>query len=134
MCVLLCVCGVNESSCVWPRVCLTLKMSSSLNTHRTSDEYERGIAVHCSVLQCVAVCRSVSQCVAVCCSVSQCVAVCRSVLPCVAVLTSAPATTKCLSSIESIFDQDETSDPEGSTLSPTHTHLFTHTHTHITPC
>ena len=33
------------------------------------------VAVRCSVLQCVAVCRSVLQCVAVCCSVLQCVAV-----------------------------------------------------------
>ena len=54
------------------------------------------MAVRRSVLQCeigdivdaydgrpgVAVCCSVSQCVAVCCSVFQCVAVCRSVLHC----------------------------------------------------
>jgi len=41
----------------------------------------RCVAVHCSALQCVAVCCSVScvlQCVAVCCSVLQCVAVCCS--------------------------------------------------------
>jgi len=61
------------------------------------------VAVCCSVLQCVAVCRSrrpttciydapgytylcrEMQCVAVCCSVLQCVAVCCSVLQCVAV-------------------------------------------------
>ena len=39
-----------------------------------------GVAVCCSVLQCVAVCCSISQCVALCCSVVQCVAVCCSVL------------------------------------------------------
>ena len=37
-------------------------------------------AVHCSVLQCVAVCCSVLQSAAVHCSVSQCVAVCCSEL------------------------------------------------------
>ena len=43
-----------------------------------------GVAVCCSVLQCVAVCCSVLQCVvAVCCSVLQCVAVCCSVLQCI---------------------------------------------------
>ena len=42
---------------------------------------QRGVAVCCSVLQCVVV----LQCVAVCCSVLQCVAVCCSVLQCVAV-------------------------------------------------
>jgi len=36
--------------------------------------------MHCSVLQCVAVCCSVLQCAAVCCSVLQCAAVCCSVL------------------------------------------------------
>jgi len=40
----------------------------------------RGVAVCCSVLQCVAV---VLQCVAVCCSVLQCAAVCCSILQCV---------------------------------------------------
>ena len=44
-----------------------------------------GVAVCCSVLQCVEVCCSVLQCVAVCCSVLQCVAVCCSVLQYVAV-------------------------------------------------
>jgi len=55
--------------------------------------------VHCSVLQCVAVCCSVLPCVwsilvpegrepAMCCSVLQCVAVCCSVLQCVAVCCS----------------------------------------------
>jgi len=51
-----------------------------------------GVAVCCSVLQCVAVCCSVSlcvlQCVAVCCSVLQCATVCCSVLQCVAVCCS----------------------------------------------
>jgi len=39
-------------------------------------------AVHCSMLQCVAmvVCGGVLQCAAVCCSMLQCVAVCCSVL------------------------------------------------------
>jgi len=41
-----------------------------------------GVAVCCSVLQCVAVCCSVLQCVAVCCSVLQCVAVCDLVYSC----------------------------------------------------
>jgi len=35
-----------------------------------------GVAVCCSVLQCVAVCCSMLQCVAVCCSVLKCVALC----------------------------------------------------------
>ena len=38
------------------------------------------VPVHCSLLQCVAVCCRVMQGVAVRCSVPQCVAVCRSVL------------------------------------------------------
>jgi len=42
----------------------------------------QGIAVCCSVLQCVVVCSSVLQCVAVSCSVLQCVTVCCSVLQC----------------------------------------------------
>jgi len=42
------------------------------------------VAVCCSVLQRVAVCRSVPWCVAVCCSVLQCVAVYCSVSQCVA--------------------------------------------------
>ena len=48
----------------------------------------QGVAVYCSVLQCVAVRCSVLQCVAVCCSVLQGVAVCCSVLQCVAACCS----------------------------------------------
>ena len=57
----------------------------------------QGVAVSCSVLQCVAAawlgvqasgCCSVLQCAAVCCSVLQCVAVCCSVLQCIAVCCS----------------------------------------------
>jgi len=49
-----------------------------------------GVAVCCSVLQCVAVCHSVLQCVrgqmtVDCCSVLQSVAVCCSVLQCATV-------------------------------------------------
>ena len=47
-----------------------------------------GVAVCCSVLQCVVVCCSVLQCVVVCCSVLQCVAECCSVLQWVAVCSS----------------------------------------------
>jgi len=52
--------------------------------------YQQGVAVCCTVLQCVALCCSVlpvfaeasyQQGVAVCCSVLQCVALCCSVLP-----------------------------------------------------
>ena len=44
--------------------------------------------MHCSVLQCVAVCCSSLQYVSVRCSVLQCAAVCCSVLQCVAVCCS----------------------------------------------
>jgi len=44
--------------------------------------------LHCSVLQCVAVCCSVMQCVAVFCSVLQFIAVCCGVLQCAAVCCS----------------------------------------------
>jgi len=58
--------------------------------------WSAGVAVCCSVLQCVAVCCSVLQCATIwvsaciavicgCCGVMQCVAVCCSVLQCVAV-------------------------------------------------
>ena len=47
-------------------------------------EHVYGVAVCCSVLQCVAVCCGVWQCVAVCGSVLRCVALCCSVWQCVA--------------------------------------------------
>jgi len=42
-----------------------------------------GHPVHCSLLQCAAVCCSVLQCVAICCRLLQCVAVCCSVSSCI---------------------------------------------------
>ena len=57
-------------------------------SQKTFENFCHGVAVRCSVLQCVAVCCSVLQGVAVCCSVLQCVAVSCSVLQCVAACCS----------------------------------------------
>ena len=61
------------------------KLTKPTCTAAAAPAHASGVAVCCSVLQCVAVCCSVLQCVAVCFSVLQCVPVCCSVLQCIAV-------------------------------------------------
>ena len=60
---------------VVPVCCSLLQIHISSHVSYTSVRMFVSVAVCCSVLPCVAVCR-VLPCVAVCCSVFQCVAVC----------------------------------------------------------
>ena len=70
-------------------VCLSRLISyKHTYTWYCNDDLSALVQLHCSVLQCVAVCCSMSQCVTVCCSMSQCVAVCHSVLQYVAMCCS----------------------------------------------
>ena len=64
-------------------------------------QLQAGVAVCCSVLQCVAVCCSVLQYVVVCCSVLQCVAVCCS-LPWVLPSVSLTTTSRCCSVLQCV--------------------------------
>ena len=53
----------------WPQWLIDLYVPWLIDLHTTDSPPYGGVAVCCSVLQCVAVCCSVLQCVAVCCSV-----------------------------------------------------------------
>jgi len=79
------VCLLFASASMWPFRCQKEGDSTQEQESRTNGRHatvtcflsDCGVAVCCSVLQCVAVCCSV-----LCCSVLQCVVVCCSVLCC----------------------------------------------------
>ena len=85
VCVCLRVCLCND---VFVCACVLSLDSTSMLGLAMRCSVLQCVAVCCSVLQCIAVCRSVLQSVAVCRSVSQCVVVCRSVLQCIVVCRS----------------------------------------------
>ena len=78
-------CSVSQcvAMCYNVLQCVVEGENSHTNLHARKREKKKsfwGVAVCCSLLQCIAMCCSVLQCVAVCCSALQCVAVCCSVL------------------------------------------------------
>jgi len=87
LCVCLCVCVCVACVCVCVGECVSGMLQYGAVICR-GGQRSRCIAVHCDVLQCIAVCssdllrRAAKQ---VCCGVLQCVCVCCGVLQCVAV-------------------------------------------------